>query len=129
MAARVAVGLLAVLVIGWLVVLERDVRLEERAADRSRPGATQAQLAAAAGDLGDARLLNPDREPDIALAVVENGLGRERGAVARLEAVLRAEPGNLLAWELLAVYARNDPAAVRRARDARARLDPLGAGD
>ena len=129
MLARVAVGVVAVLVIAWLAVLVRDVRLQERAVEDSRPGATRAELDAAAADLRRARYLNPDREPDIALAVVENARGRQAQAIALIEDVVRAEPDNLLAWELLAVYARGDRAAVGRALAARSRLDPLGAGD
>jgi hypothetical protein len=124
--ARVALGTLAVVVIAWLAVLLRDVRLQERAAAGSRDRTSEVALVGIADDLRAARLLNPDREPDLTRAVVENALGRRARAIELIEAVTRAEPENVLAWELLALYAR-DPAAVRRARAARNRLDPLGA--
>jgi hypothetical protein len=128
MLARAALIAVAVVVIAWLAVMERDLRLQARATGDSRPGATPAALSKAAADLRRARFLNPDTEPQIALAVVESSLGRRAQAIARIEDVVHAEPDNLLAWELLAVYARgSDPAAVRRALEARRRLDPLGA--
>jgi hypothetical protein len=125
--ARVALATLAVVVIAWLGVLLRDVRLQERAAAGSRDRTAEAELVGIAGDLRAARFLNPDREPDLTRAVVENALGRRLLAIDLIEDVTRAEPENVLAWELLALYAR-DPADVRRARAARNRLDPLGAG-
>ena len=128
MLARGALIAVALVVIAWLAVLERDVRLQARAERDSRHGATPAQLARAADDLRRARFLNPDRDPDVSRAVVESSRGHRAQAIALIEDVVRAEPDNLLAWGLLAVYARGtEPAAVRRAFDARRRLDPLGA--
>jgi hypothetical protein len=126
--ARVATVAVAVVVLGWLVAIERDLRLQASAEDNSRHGATPAQLATAADQLERARFLNPDRGPDVARAVVERSRGDAGAASALLDEVVRAEPDNLLAWGLLALYARgSDPAALRRAFDARRRLDPLSA--
>jgi hypothetical protein len=126
--ARIAVAVLAVLVHAWLGVMERDVRLQARAADKSRHGATPAELRSAAADLRRATLLNPDATPDLARAVVENARGDRAGAIALVARVVAREPDNLLAWQVLALYARGrDPAALGRALAARRRLDPLRA--
>jgi hypothetical protein len=126
--ARAAVAAIVVVVVGWLAVMERDVRLQARASAESHHGATAAELDAAAADLRSATFLNPDATPDIARAVVENARGQRARAIALIERVVDREPENLLAWQVLALYARcSDPAALRRALDARRRLDPLRA--
>jgi hypothetical protein len=114
--------------LGWLIVLERDTRLQARAAATSRAGASPAALKVAARDLRAARLLNPDSTPDVALAAVERATGDDRRAMETIESVLRREPDNLTAWAILRAFAaRSDPAGVERALAARRRLDPLSA--
>ena len=128
MLARVLVAVVAVVVIGWLAVLERDTRLQARAAAGSRHGASAAALARAASGLRDARLLNPDTTPDVALAVVYRSAGRDRLAAATIADVVRREPDNLLAWGIVRAFAGStDPAGAARALAARGRLDPLNA--
>jgi hypothetical protein len=128
MAARAVVALVAVVFIGWLAVLERDTRLQDRAAANSRHGASQAQLAQAASDLKVARLLNPDTTPDVARAVVYRTAGRDALAASTIADVVRREPDNLLAWGIVFAYAvRRDPATAARALEQRRRLDPLHA--
>lgn len=124
MSARVTVAAVAVAVLAWLGVVERGVRLQAGV-----PGAAAAgDLAGAEADLRAARFLNPDAGPDLRRAVLYQGSGREAEAVALLEAVLRREPDNLPAWGLLRTFAgQRDPAAARRALEARRRLDPQGA--
>jgi Tfp pilus assembly protein PilF len=126
--ARVCVAAVAVIVLGWLAVMERDTRLQARASAAVRPGASAAQLASAASDLRAARLLNPDAQPEIDLALVYRARGDIDRAVATIEDVVAREPDNLVAWGVLAVLARgHDPAATARALAARERLDPLNA--
>ena len=72
MAARVAVGLVAVLALGWLAVMERDTRLQAaRGARRPAASRVRATRARAEAAFRDARLLNPDtdarRRPGAAL--------------------------------------------------------------
>jgi predicted Zn-dependent protease len=111
---RVAVIVVALLVLGWLVAMERAERLQSS-------GATEADYRAA-------RWLNPDTLPDVRRAFLYHGTGRQAEAAALLEDVLRREPDNLDAWGLLYAFTRErDPATARRALEARARLDPLGA--
>ena len=124
-AGRICVALVAIVVLAWLGIMERDARLYARGLDAARGGA--AGLARAEADLRGARLLNPDTGPDYARAIVHSARGRRDRAVAVLEDVLRREPDNLAAWNALAALARDDPAVARRARAARARLDPLNA--
>lgn len=128
MAARILLGVVAVVVLAWLGVLERDTRLQARGAAAGRPGAAAAALDRAAGDLRAASRLNPDTVPDIALATVYRRQGENARAKATLEDVLRREPDNLTAWGVLFTFtARDDPATARRALAARRRLDPLRA--
>jgi Tfp pilus assembly protein PilF len=127
-AARVAVAVVAVLVLGWLAVMERDARLQAQGAAALRPGATRAGLATAEDRLRRARLLNPDAQPDIYLALVRRARGDSAASLATVERVVRHEPDNLVAWGALAVLAtRTDAAAVARARAASRRLDPVNA--
>ncbi len=127
-AARAAVAAVAVLVIAWLAVMERDAALEARAAPAQQPGASAAVLARAEGDLRDALFLNPDSAPQISLAAVLRARGDEAGALAEMAGVVRREPDNLRAWLAYALLAEGtDPAAVERARAELRRLDPLNA--
>jgi predicted Zn-dependent protease len=105
---RAAVILVAVVVIGWLGVMERAVRLQAGAAT--------------VADYRAARLLNPDTLPDVRRAFRYQGAGRRQEAAALLEDVLRREPDNLEAWGLLYAFTKDE-----RALEARRRLDPLGA--
>jgi predicted Zn-dependent protease len=121
---RVAVAIVAVLVLGWLAVMEYDARLQAR-------GVTAAQARdfdRADGDFRGARRLNPDTAPDVNRAFLLQAAGRRDQAVALLEDVLRREPDNLNAWGVLFQFTRHhDPATAERARAARRRLDPLSA--
>jgi predicted Zn-dependent protease len=128
LAPRVAVALVAVAVIAWLGVMERDTRL------RARGVATAGQLnspgdrARAESDLRGARFLNPDTTPDVDRAALYLGDGRPRAAVALLEDVVRREPENRTAWAVLYGFARGrDAAAAGRALAALRRLDPVNA--
>lgn len=122
MIARIAVGFVAVLVLAWLGVMERDARIQSRAlAEAGKPPAGRAYR-----DFRRARLLNPDTAPDVLIALLDSVHERHRQAIARLEDVVRREPENLFAWTRLYGIAHGigDP-ADRRAYAAMHRLDPL----
>ncbi len=125
--ARVGVAAFAVLVLGWLAVMERDLRLQRDGAAALRPGASAAQLAEAESDLERARLLNPDPAPDVSLALLYRARGEEARALAAIEDVVRREPDNLSAWATLAVLGRDDAAVRARFEAALRRLDPVSA--
>ena len=120
--ARIALAMVALSVLGWLVVQERNVRLQDRGvAAAERNDVPRAQEAFRA-----ARWLNPDPLPDVRLAFLYQGSGREEQARGILEDILAREPENLSVWNLLLAFARDsDPDAARRALTARRRLDPL----
>jgi hypothetical protein len=127
-AARVAVGLVAVLVLGWLAVMERDTRLHERGVKASGRLDVAGNEARALAAFRAARFLNPDTTPDIGRAVLHLARERRPEAAAVLRDVLRREPDNVTAWSVLyGVTRESDPATARRALAARRRLDPLAA--
>jgi hypothetical protein len=124
--ARAVVAVIALVVIAWLGVIERDIRLFDRGiAAGGRLNAPQT-IARAESDLRAARLLNPDRTPDIGRAVVLRTVGRPAAARALLEDVVRAEPDNLSAWTALS-FVGGDRAQERRAAAEMTRLDPRSA--
>ncbi len=124
-AARAGLAAVAVLVIAWLAVMERDLRLQQAGVEALRPGASPAQLDAAEGDLRGARFLYPDPAPDISLALVHRARGDEARALAAIEDVVRREPANLTAWATLGLL--GGEAARPRLDAALRRLDPLNA--
>jgi tetratricopeptide (TPR) repeat protein len=128
MAARLCVAVVAVVVIAWLGVMERDTRLLARGVEAVKPGSGAAELAAAESDLRAARLLNADTAPDVNRALLYRARGEEERAERTLEDVLAREPDNLVAWAVLGLLARGrDEATVRRAAAAQRRLDPVNA--
>jgi hypothetical protein len=127
LSARGAVAVIAVGLIGWLVVMERDARLLDRGIAASGRLDDPATVARAEADLRAARLLSPDRTPDIWRALVL-GTTRRPGARALLEDVVRAEPDNLSAWTALGWVAGGDEALERRVAAEMRRLDPLNGG-
>jgi Tfp pilus assembly protein FimV len=132
-AARVVVSVVALLVIAWLGLMERDARLLDRGVDTASGAIAFGRLSAdqfrsAESDFRAARFLNPDTAPDVNRAVMYQVHGRSAQAAELLEDVVRREPENLTAWGVLVEVARDrDPAMARRAVAARRRLDPLSA--
>ena len=124
MVARAVVALTAVLVLGWLGVMERNVRLQERGAAALRSKGDPAALARAETDLRRANFLNPSTMPDLSRALVRRAQRRTEASVALLEDVVRREPDNLTAWRVLWLLS---PDAAGRSLAAQRRLDPLNA--
>ena len=128
MTARVVLGLVAVLVLGWLAVMERDTRLQERGIEASGRLTVPGNAARAEAAFRSARFLNPDTTPDVGRAVLYLARERRPEAAAVLRDVLRREPDNLTAWNVLyGVTRERDPATARRALAERERLDPVAA--
>lgn len=127
MAGRIAVVLVATLVLAWLAVMERDERLHKDAVSAAGRLDVPGNFARADDGFRRARLLSPDTTPDIGRAVLYEGAGRLQAAAAVLEDIVRREPENRTAWGLLFLLTRDrDPAAAARARAAVRRLDPFG---
>jgi predicted Zn-dependent protease len=127
-AARVAVALVAVAVLAWLGVMERDARLLAQGVDAAKPPRAPGALERADAAFGRAALLNPDTAPDVSRAFVLQARGREDAAIAVLEDVVRREPENLGAWRVLLTITRDArPVIGRRARAAVRELDPVNA--
>jgi hypothetical protein len=124
---RVAVAVVAVVVLAWLGVMERDARLVAAGIEAAgRPG-TAGDLPRAETAFRRAGLLNPDTRPDVLQAAIQDRRGGDDQAVRALEHVVAGEPGNLGAWAVLSAIARDDRAIARRAQAARLRLDPINA--
>ena len=129
MLARLAVAVVALAAIGWLAVMERDARLYERGIAAGGSLDDPRTIARAEDDLEAARLLSPDRTPDIGRSLILWTAGRAPEARALLEDVVRAEPDNLSAWTALSwVDDGRDRALERRVAAEMRRLDPLNAG-
>jgi Tetratricopeptide repeat len=127
--ARLVLAVVALSAIGWLAVMERDARLYDRGIAAGGSLDDPKRIARAEADLEGARLLSPDRTPDVGRSLVLWTAGRSREARALLEDVVRAEPDNLSAWTALGwVNDGEDPALERRVRAEMRRLDPLSAG-
>jgi hypothetical protein len=124
---RAALVVAAIVVLGWLVVMERDAWLQRAGENALKPGATPAQLDAAESDLERARWLNPDPAPDVSLALLHRARGDGARALAAIDAVVADEPDNLRAWAAYAVLGRDDPERRARFEAALRRLDPLNA--
>ena len=123
MIARACVALVAVVVLAWLGLNERAVRLQ---ADGIAATGRQ-DFDAAERHFRRARLWNPDPTPDLQRSYVYAASSRQPQAVALLEDVLRREPDNRSAWGLLLDFSEEEPAVARRAREALRRLDPVNA--
>ena len=126
---RTLIAVIAVALIGWLAVMERDARLYDRGIAAGGRLDDPQTIARADSDLRDARLLSPDRTPDIGRALFLWTTGRAGQARALLEDVVHAEPDNLSAWTALGwVNAGRDPALTRRVTAEMRRLDPHSEG-
>ena len=127
-AIRAALALISVVVIAWLAVMERDVRLQRRGVATAGNVRDAGSLERADSDLRRARLLSPSTAPDVIRAFNFQVHGRRREGIRVLEDVLRREPRNLQAWVVLERLARGfDPAARQRALAAERRLNPIDA--
>jgi predicted Zn-dependent protease len=121
---RVAVAVVAVVVVAWLGIMERDTRLQANSLKLIGAG----HPVRADKELRRARLLNPDTAPDLRRSLAYFTEGDTQLTRTTLESVLRREPSNIQAWAtLLALSRTRDPATAARALAAIKRLDPLGA--
>jgi hypothetical protein len=127
---RIALALVAVLLVAWFTVLYRDDRIGQEAADRlhADPQMSDAEWSRQLEQLRRADLLNPQSEWLMTRA--NYLLLRDKPAAQRLaESVLRDEPDNLDAWRVVLFATRGrDPARASEALAQIERLDPLSVG-
>jgi hypothetical protein len=128
MVPRAVLAVVAVLVVGWIAVLERNHLLQSRAQSDLARLDEAGTFGRVTRDLRDARLLNPDSEPELALAYVYQSHGDLGRAAEVAERVARRERSNLLAWGLLySVTLGREPRRAAVAQRMIRRLDPLNA--
>lgn len=120
MAARVALAVAAVAMLGWLAVglwaarLAVDGEQVARSAARVTPGP---RTSTALHRLRRAARLTPDDDPDADRAWLLHRLHRDGAAIALLERLVREQPRDAAYWaDLARVSARTRPALARRAR-------------
>jgi hypothetical protein len=119
---RVAIAVVATLLIAWFTVLARDQLVGSRAAHRVRedPGMSHAAWIRAIDDLRSADALNPGTEFKVARAatlLLHDRPGAERVA----DTILRREPDNINAWAIVvaATRGRDDARFAEAARQFR----------
>jgi Flp pilus assembly protein TadD len=120
----VAVAVAAIVCMSiWLHDHNATVSADQTLLNRA---ATRAQLERGIARADDAKTLNPNTEPDLAVYGLLVRLGRSAEARRVFESVVRREPDNRTAWSLLAVSTQaNDPAQFRRAIMHLHELSPL----
>jgi hypothetical protein len=127
-AARALVVLLSALVLAWLAVGLRAVRLEDQAQavlDRARSGeVSNAEVEQARDRLHEAADLSPDRGPAIREGQLLDAVGRRAEADFIAQLVVLDEPENLQA-RFLAWVTAADPEARQRALDELRKLNPF----
>lgn len=125
--ARLSCVLLALVACVWFAVGARQAIDTSRATAIADQGSrlTRAQEHEVGSLVQGARLLNPDKQPDVLLGQAEEEHGDLRAAQQTLTAVTREEPGNLDAWVKLAEASRNDPKLFARVLARAAPLEPL----
>jgi hypothetical protein len=128
LAVRAALVVLAVLILAWLAVGLRAVRLEDQAEatlDRARAGAvSDTDFRNAQDRLEEADDLSPDLGPLITYGQLLEAVGKRREADFVARAVTVDEPDNLQAW-YLAYVADPNPASREHALDELLRLNPF----
>ncbi len=137
MIVRGAIALFAALALAWMVVMLNDAH--DLAHGTAVPGDKTANLLpilrhpatfrARVDEVRAAKLLNPDSQPDLAIAgdyALRSAPGDLDRALAITQAVVRREPDNLQAWvDLLGIQEfRHDQAGARAAAAHIHLLDP-----
>jgi hypothetical protein len=127
---RLALAVVAILLVAWFAVLFRDNHIAQEASDRlhANPQMSEAEWTRQLDQLRKADLLNPQSEWRMTRA--NYLLLRDKPAARQLaESVLRDEPDNLDAWRVVLLATRGrDPARASEALAEIERLDPLSAG-
>jgi hypothetical protein len=127
---RAVLSLVAIVLIGWFAVLVRNNHIAQEAARRlhENPEMSDAAWARQLDQLRKAELLDPDLEWRVTRA--NYILLRDKDAALRVaESVLRREPDNLNAWEVVLLATRGrDTERSSQARAEVRRLNPVPRG-
>lgn len=115
--ASLLVGAIAIVVCAWFALGARQAIDTQRATAIAVRGKTAgvARLGEVRSLVHGARLLNPDRLPDVLLARVEIEHGDLAQARRMLKATTRSEPQNIEAWALLAAASGTEPSLLGQA--------------
>jgi hypothetical protein len=127
---RLALALVAVLLVAWFAVLFRDNHIAQEASDRlhENPRMSEAEWSRQLDQLRKADLLNPQSEWRMTRANYLL-LRDKKGARELAESVVRSEPDNLDAWRVVLFASRGrDPGRTSEALAEIERLDPLAGG-
>ena len=119
--ARLLIAFLAVVACAWFALGIREGHDADQVT-RALAGAGRldsAQVARLSRLLDHAGTLNPDRNVDVLRAGLENHAGDDAAAVRTLSTVVRAEPQDIDAWQLMALVAGRLNPALSRAAAAR----------
>ena len=126
---RVLIAVVAILLIGWFVVLARNYSIAYDASRRivEHPAMNAAEWRRTMDDFDRAHLLDPSSDWSMVQAQYEL-LRQPDAAIRRADKVLRHEPDNLAAWwVILRATQGRDPARHREALAAVNRLNPTPA--
>ena len=122
---RLLVSALAVVLIAWFVLGARQAHDLNQATAIAQASTVSAAQARQADQLLDsAATLNPDREVDLTRAAIALDRNDIRRARLITERVTRAEPENIVAWDLLAQASQKDRPLLARAYLQLTRLQP-----
>lgn len=128
MPARLVLAVCAALVLAWVGVLVRDHYVGQSAAEQLlyEPDQSDSHFERNIARLEDSRFLNPGTTAKLARAQYYLFRGRPRAAARAAEELVRSEPENADAWQLLwRATSETDPARSREAAAALKRLNPL----
>lgn len=121
---RAALAVTAVVVVGWLGVMERNAKLQAQ----GERAITKKDYALALDSLRKSQLLNLDTAPKLSRSLLLLSGPQRPAAVATIRDVVRREPDNIRAWRYLQLtVSAREPVAKRRALETIRRLDPIGA--
>jgi predicted Zn-dependent protease len=124
-ALRSALALVALVVLAWVGVLLRDFQVGHTAAARLRHQELAATHKRDLQRLQRAQFLNPESTWKESRAAYYLFIGRGRTARRLADELVRDEPDNLYAWEILGASTRTNPRRHAQATAAIRRLDPL----
>jgi hypothetical protein len=129
--ARVGLAVLAILLIGWSSLLVRDHTIGQAAVNRivDNPDMSEQAWNGAMDDLRSAELLDPGT--DWSMARANYLLLRDEDEALRVaESIVRREPDNVGAWEIVKrVTLRSDPRRAAQATREIRRLNPAPTQD